>query len=51
MRQTDLDAVKLDIDDVLTTSQAGCPEEFGRYGSYVLRLTWHSAGTDRALDG
>ncbi|MBM3777423.1 MAG: catalase/peroxidase HPI [Acidimicrobiia bacterium] len=47
----DLAAVKRDIARVLTTSQSWWPADYGHYGPFMIRMTWHAAGTYRVGDG
>jgi catalase-peroxidase len=47
----DLDALKRDIFDVMTTSQDWWPADYGHYGPLFIRMTWHAAGTYRIADG
>ena len=50
-KDLDVEALKADIIDVLTTSQDWWPADYGHYGPLMIRLTWHQAGTYRIEDG
>ena len=47
----DVEALKRDIIEVLTTSQDWWPADWGHYGPMVIRMAWHAAGTYRIADG
>jgi len=47
----DLDALKKDVIDMMTTSQDWWPADYGHYGPLFIRMTWHAAGTYRIADG
>ena len=50
-KKIDLDALKQDIEAVMTTSQDWWPSDYGHYGPLFIRMAWHSAGTYRIHDG
>jgi catalase-peroxidase len=47
----DLEALRQDLIDVMTTSQDWWPADYGHYGPLFIRMTWHAAGTYRIADG
>jgi catalase-peroxidase len=47
----DVEALKQDLLDVMTTSQDWWPADYGHYGPLFIRMSWHAAGTYRIADG
>ncbi len=50
-KSLDLEALKLDVIEVMTTSQDWWPADYGHYGPLFIRMSWHAAGTYRIHDG
>jgi catalase-peroxidase len=47
----DVDALRKDLVEIMTTSQDWWPADYGHYGPFFIRLSWHAAGTYRIADG
>ena len=49
--EIDYAALKADLNDLMTDSQEWWPADYGHYGPFFIRMTWHAAGTYRNTDG
>jgi catalase-peroxidase len=50
-KKLDVEALKRDVIEVMTTSQDWWPADYGHYGPLFIRMSWHAAGTYRVHDG
>ena len=50
-KKLDYNALKKDLNNLMTDSQEWWPADYGNYGPFFIRLTWHAAGTYRTGDG
>ncbi len=51
VKNLDVEALKKDVEEAMTTSQDWWPADYGHYGPLFIRMTWHAAGTYRISDG
>ena len=50
-KKLDVEALKRDLTELMTTSQPWWPADYGHYGGLFIRMSWHAAGTYRVQDG
>ncbi|HEY8490478.1 MAG TPA: catalase/peroxidase HPI [Dehalococcoidia bacterium] len=51
VKQLDVEALRRDLIELMTTSQEWWPADYGHYGPLFIRMAWHAAGTYRIADG
>ena len=51
LKKLDVEALKKDVNNLMTNSQEWWPADWGHYGGLMIRMAWHSAGTYRTADG
>ena len=51
LKKLDIEALKQDLTELMTSSQDWWPADWGHYGGLMVRLAWHMAGTYRTGDG
>lgn len=51
LKTLDVEALKKDLQSLMTDSQAWWPADWGHYGGLMIRMAWHAAGSYRAVDG
>ncbi len=51
VKSLDFEALKQDLHDLMTDSQAWWPADWGHYGGLMIRMAWHAAGSYRTADG
>ncbi|WP_418055176.1 catalase/peroxidase HPI [Pseudidiomarina terrestris] len=49
--EIDVDQLSADVDALMTDSQDWWPADWGHYGPFFIRMSWHAAGTYRSVDG
>ncbi|UJA20329.1 catalase/peroxidase HPI [Thermoleophilia bacterium SCSIO 60948] len=50
-KKLDVEALRRDLTELMTASQAWWPADYGHYGGLFIRMSWHAAGTYRVQDG
>nr|WP_319512429.1 catalase/peroxidase HPI [uncultured Draconibacterium sp.] len=51
LKKLDVEALKKDLQDLMTDSQEWWPADWGHYGGLMIRMAWHAAGSYRIADG